>query len=157
MRGSKILLNADAKGLRIEGTIVGTPKPGTIMEKTSAAAVQGRFSYQASSRSSGAKGPNIILTENWILGKIYSDAYATGEHGFMYQLNAGDDCNVILLDVAGTGDAAIAIGDVFGVGAVGKLVRNSSYTATPFESNEAVAAGLAADYLLWCTYRGDQA
>jgi hypothetical protein len=158
MKGSKILINADPHGRREEGTITDTSKPGTLMERVPATAMsQGRFSWRAASATAGAKGQRIILLENWTLGKIYSDAYAANERCFLYWLQAGDECNVILLDVAGTGDAAIAIGDLFGVNNTGKITRNSAYTSTPFESQEAVAAGLAADYLLWCVYRGDQA
>ena len=158
MRGSKILLNANAHGLREEGTITDTSKPGTLMERVPAtASVAGRFSYRACSATAGAKGPRVVLLENWVQGKIYSDAYAANERCFLYWPVAGDELNLILGDVAGTGDAAIAIGDVFGVNNDGKLKRNSSYTSTPFEALEAVSAGLAADYLLWVQYRGDQA
>lgn len=158
MRGSKIIVTADPRGRRDEGTITDTSKPGTLMEKVPAtAATQGRFSYRARSSTEGAKSPICVLLENWVLGKIYSDAYAANERCFLYWPNAGDELNLILGDVSGTGDAAIAIGDLFGVHTTGKIKRNNSYGALPFESNEAVAAGLAADYLLWVTYRGDQA
>lgn len=158
MKGSKILISANPMGLREEGTITDTSKPGTLMEIVPATAFsQGRPSYRASSAAAGAKGPRIVLLENWMLGKIYSDAYAANERCYVYRPNAGDEFNLILGDIGGTGDAAIAIGDVYGVNTDGKLIRNSSYTSTPFESQEAVAAGLAADYLLWVKYRGDQA
>jgi hypothetical protein len=158
MKGSKIVLNPNSQGLRTEGTITDTSKPGTLMEKVPAtAAVGGRFSWRARSSTEGAHAQIAVLTENWVQGKIYSDAYAANERCFIYYPKAGDDLNLILLDIAGTGDAAIAIGDLFGVTTSGKLKRNNSFGACPFESNETVAAGLADDYLLWVTYRGDNA
>lgn len=158
MRGSKILINANSRGRRDEGTITDTSKPGTHMEIVPATAmIAGRFSYRACSAAAGAKGPRIVLLENWVVGKIYSDAYAANERCFLYWPEVGDELNLILGDVAGTGDAAIAIGDVYGVNNDGKLKRNSSYTSTPYQAQEAVAAGLTADYLLWVAYRGDQA
>lgn len=165
MRGSKIIVTADPRGLRTEGTITDTSKPGTHMEIVPATApVGGRFSWRCASTTSvasaGAKSPKVILLENWVVGKIYSDAYAANERCFLYYPNAGDELNLILGDVSGTGDAAVAIGDFFGIDPTttpGKLKRNSSYTSTPYHANEAYAAGLAADIWLWVTYRGDQA
>lgn len=158
MRGSKIIVGADVKSRRTEGTITDTSKPGTMMEIVPATAyILGRPSWRAKSSAAGLKGPNVILLENWVVGKIYSDAYAANERCFLYYLAVGDEVNALLGDVAGTGDS-VAIGDLFGTTTTGKIIRNSSYNALPFESNEAYAAGsMTADIWLWCTYRGDQA
>lgn len=159
MRGSKILINPDADGYRTEGTITDTSKPGTCMEKVPAtAAIGGRFSWRAKSSAAGLKGPNVVLLENWVAGKIFSDAYAANERCFLYYLETGDDVNMLLGDLAGTSDPAIAIGDLFGTTTTGKIIRNSSYNALPFEANEPYAINtILADIWLWCTYRGDQA
>lgn len=155
MKGSKILLNADAQGMRAEGIISGTPYPGMLMETTTAALVGGRQTFQASSATAGAKGPRILLLEDFGMGKLYNDAYVSGSRGFLYWLQAGDEANVLLKDVVGTGDT-VTVGQLFGVTNDGKLIRNSSYTSCPFQSMEALSA-TTSDQWVWCKYLGDQA
>lgn len=170
-KGKSIIVSSNPKGNFGEGIISGTPKPGTLMEKVAATApVGGRFTYQVAQRASGAIGPIIILLEDDLQGKLgvsstaaYTggppapgDAYVSGTRGFLYWPVSGEDFNLIVASVAGTADD-VAIGDLFGVQtATGKLLANSSFAATPFESNE-VVTDPTADYMLWVTFRGPQA
>lgn len=170
-KGRSIIVSSNPKGFFQEGIISGTPKPGTCMEKVPATTtVGGRFTYRAVTRADGAIGPIIILTEDDLQGKLgvsasaaYTggppapgDAYVSGTRGFLYYPQAGEDFNMIVASVAGTADD-VAIGDLFGVEQTsGKLKANNSFAATPFEANE-VVTDPTADYMLWTTFRGEQA
>jgi hypothetical protein len=168
-KGNAIIVSSHPQGKFLEGTIIGTPKPGTVMEMASATPTSGRFSYQAVTRATGAKGPVFVLlgdlpqgkTEvgavlGTALGSTPGDAYVTGTRGFLYAPEAGEELNMIVASVAGTADD-VAIGDLFGAETVtGKLKANSSYTSAPFQAMETITDPTA-DYVLHCTYLGNQA
>jgi len=157
VKGTKIIVTAEPKGTFLEGIITDTSKPGTLMEKVPATApVDGRFSYRHASRTAGSKGPICVLLEDGDQGQIYSTAYVANKRCFLYFPVAGEDLNLLVLDIAGTADD-VAIGDLFGVEATGgKLHANSSYASAPFEANEVVTDPVA-DYWLWVTYLGNLA
>ncbi len=168
-KGSNIIVSSYSDGKFFEGIISGTPKPGTIMEMTTAAPVNGVFTYQVSSRASGAKGPIWVLLGDKLQGKLEvgallgtalgaspGDAYVTGTRGFLYAPEMGDELNLLVASVAGTADD-VAIGDLFGVQtATGKLIANSSYTSAPFQALETITDPVT-DYMLWTRYLGNNA
>ena len=167
-KGRKIIVTTEPKGQFLEGIISGTPKPGTLMEQTSAALVGGRHTYQAITRATGAKGPVFVLLEDDLQGILGvgaalspggntpGTAYVSGSRGFLYAPIAGEDLNMIVASVSGTADD-VAIGDLFvGETSTGKLKANSSNTSAPFQAQETITDPTA-DYLLWCTYLGNQA
>lgn len=167
-RGNVIVVSAQPNGKFMEGYISGTPTPGILVERTTAAPVNGRFTYQAVTRSTGAIGPVYVLLPDELQGKLgvgaalspgghaVGDAYVTGSRCFIYAPEAGDELNLVVASVAGTADD-VARGALFGVQtATGKLIANSSYASAPFQANE-VITDPTADYLLWVTYLGNQA
>ncbi len=156
-RGTEIIVSSEPRGRFTEGIISGTPKPGTIMELLAATApVGGRFTWRASTRSTGAKGAIAVLLPDNLQGKLATDAYVTLTRGFLYFPVAGEELNLLVADVAGTADD-VAIGALFGVETTtGKLKADSSYGSAPFQALEAITDP-AADYLLWCMYLGNQA
>lgn len=168
-KGNKIIVRSDPTGRFEECIVSGTPKPGTIMEMVPATAMSlGVFTYRAATRTTGAKGPNPVLLNDYLRGRLAvgaalafgpgtpGDAYADGDRGFLYWPEAGDEFNMIVASVAGTADD-VAIGDLFGVEATtGKLKANSSYGSTPWQALEAVTDPTA-DYMLHVRYLGDQA
>ncbi len=157
MQGQRIVVSTVQHGRHEEGIILGTPKPGTWMEMTTAVAVGGRFSFQAVTRNTGTKGPLIILEEDNQQGKTVNDAYVAGTRGPLYWPQAGDQLNAIVADVAGTAQHNVAIGDLFVIQqTTGKLVANSSNNAIPFQALEAVTDPQT-DYLLFGQVLGDQA
>lgn len=166
--GNTILVSVNADGKFFEGIISGTPKPGTLMTRTTAAPVNGVFTYEVVQRASGAIGPVYVLLGDKLKGMIEvgaalspgghtpGDSYADGDRGFFYAPQAGDELNLIVASVSGTADD-VARAALFGVQtATGKLIANSSYASAPFQSNE-VITDPTADYLLWVTYLGNQA
>lgn len=110
-RGSTILINQiEAKGRKLQcylGTGV-TPKPGTILQLQPATALRGGLFtvelYNADADGGRPKGPFLVLLEDSKQGKTVSDAYAAGELAECYVPLPGDELNLLLLDVAGTGD-----------------------------------------------------
>lgn len=169
MRGNTILLSCQPKG-RFEGCIIsGTPKPGTVMQPTSAAvsAGVGRSTYSArTGQLDGARGPVAVLLEDYLQGSGPTVAYVSGTWGQIYWPTAGDELNMILKYEPGTGTSGEELIGAFLeiVGASGKLqakgtfnVPSGAHVSAPFEQLEQLGVALAADYLLWCRYLGNDA
>lgn len=110
----------------------------------------GRGTWQVSQLTTGAKQlPLAILLEDDNQGAIFSTAYVSGTRCRMYVPIGGEEINMLLGDVSGTGDI-VTIGDLFGIEtATGKIKANSSYTSTPFQAMESLAA-LTADAWVYC-------
>lgn len=159
MKGTEIIVSSDPKGVFGECIISGTPKPGVLMEMTTAALISGRPTMQVAQRASGAKGPVCILLPDRLQGQLHSTAYVTGARGFVYWPVAGEDLNLLLGDVAGTGcveDTAVA--DLFGVETLtGKILANSAFGSAPFQAMEARHGFITADSWLFVKYIGNQA
>lgn len=156
-RGTEIIVSSEPRGRFTECIVSGTPKPGTVMELLPATnPVGGRFTFRASTRSTGAKGGIAVLLPDSLQGKLATDAYVTGTRGFLYWPAAGEELNMIVTNVAGTADD-VAIGDLFGVETTtGQLKANSSYGSAPFQALEVITDPIV-DYLLWTMYLGNQA
>lgn len=104
-----IVLSADPKGHFIEGTISGTPKPGTLMQvQVGTAPKNGRLTYEVYAPAAGDGSPRevIVLREDDEQGKTVDDAYVSGTRGFMYIPCPGDEIQVRRQDITGTGTAA---------------------------------------------------
>lgn len=152
-RGNKILVGTP-RGKFFGGIVTDTSKPGTVMEMTTAVAQGGRDSWQASSKADGLKREIVILLDDPLQGFGVGQAAVAGRWQQLYQPYDGDELNLILEDVSGTGDS-VAKADLFGVNEVGKLEADSSFTFTPFEALEVLAKGsITADTLLFVRFRG---
>ena len=134
-----------------------TPKPGQCMQLQPATAlVGGRHTwelYNADADGGNPKGPPIILREDSLQGKTATAAYAAGERAFGYIPQTGDEINLLLGDVAGTGDdhtkgEILIIDDTTG-----------KFIATTGSPEEEVAQLLetvtdpTADTLAWCVWQ----
>lgn len=148
MRGNSIIVSANPQGKFLEGTIVGTPKPGTMMQLRNASWTNGRPSYEPYAPGVGDGAPRelIVLLTDELQGKTLSDAYVTGTRGFLYCPIPGEELNVRKADISGTGSATedLDIGErlliVDGTGmvspvAVGIIASPATY---PFKSLEAI-------------------
>jgi hypothetical protein len=159
MRGAKILLSTPPKGVFEECIISGTPSPGTVMEIVpNATSVGGRFTYRASSAATGNRRPVPILLEDYLQGKLSTDAYVSGTHGFLYWPVFGEELNM-LVSIPGTGTGAggvTFIGEGLMVGSNGLLYGVvGSPQAVPFFALEAVvdiSGGLSE--LAWVKFTG---
>jgi len=158
-RGTEIIVSANPRGVMHEGPITGTPKPGTIMQIDVSEGINGdgRFTWEAYNRDADGNrpaGPLAILLPDRLQGKLHTDAYAAGDHGFLYTPIAGEEFNCLLLDVSGTGDDH-AFGEILIVDdGTGKLVATTGTPETePFMLLEAVTDPIA-DTLLHVIYNG---
>lgn len=155
-RGNSIVVTAEPKGQFLEGTIADTSKPGTIMQVKAATAFKGgRPSYVAGAPGTDGKQvlPAVLLEDN-LQGKTSSDAYVSGTRCRLYCPVAGEELNILVGEVAGTGNS-YAIGDRLIIDAEdGILVpETGSPQATQFVALEAVTQ-VAGSYLLHVLYLG---
>lgn len=134
-RGNNIIVSANPRGVQTEGIIAAgqTPKPGTMMQIDGSVAMgdDGRFTWKV--YAPGADGDILPL---WVLlpdrnrGKLATDAYAAGDRCFLYAPLNGEELNMILLDVSGTGDDH-AVGELLlGDTGTGKLVADTGSPET---------------------------
>ena len=153
--GNKIVLTEREKGVQLEGTISGTPKPGTVMEIVATALVNGRPTFRVyQPGTDGDRRPIIVCLPDELNGQLATTAYADGDHGFFYVPVPGQELNMLVADVSGTGDDH-AIGDIMIVDTgTGKLiVTTGSPESEPFILLEA-ATDPTADALMRCFYTG---
>jgi hypothetical protein len=131
-RGNSIIISSNPGGTFIEGIIGAglTPKPGTIMQMQLATAlVGGRFTFELyNADADGDQRTIFVLLEDDLQGKLMTTAYAAGDRCKLYVPKAGEELNVLLVDVVGTGDDH-TIGELLIVDdSTGKLIAT---TGTP--------------------------
>jgi len=168
MKGTRIQVShpgGAAKGIQLEGFIVGTPKPGTVMEMLATAPVGNNFFSWSPYGTTAASGGNwvtadgdrkivAILLENASEGKTYNDAYVTGTLGRIYIPQAGEEFNMVIENQSGTGDVFTVGQEMMVDDGTGKLLAcDSDAEAHPFHMMEALAA-LTADAHNWVMFRG---
>lgn len=169
--GNCIIVSSPPMGRFEEITVVGTPKPGTIMNIVPATEPQGgRYSMEpaGTTAASGSRGmsadgdriPICVLlggadpVAGVPPGRTSTDAYVTGERGTVYYPALGEEINVLKMDVAGTGDD-FTIGDKLivddGTGKV--LLSAGSPESEPFMCLETITDP-SADQLIHALYTG---
>lgn len=111
---SVIIVSAQPQGKFLEGTISGTPKPGTKMQlQAGTAPVGGRFTWEVYNPTNN-NDPRLtaILLHNPQDGIGPTTAYANGTRGFLYCPLAGEEMNILVTGLAGTASAnALTIGE----------------------------------------------
>lgn len=156
-KGNAIIVTPEPKGRFTEGTVSGTPVPGTCMEMVpSTNPVGGRFSWRARSSADGTQGPIVILLEDTLQGKTKSDAYASGDRCFLYLPVNGEEFNMAIRDQPGTGTLGVEnIGDLLAVdGATGMLQAAGSALDAPFTLLEHGGIDETGTYHRHCRYNG---
>lgn len=155
MIGNTIVISADPQGKFLEGIVSGTPKPGTVMEVSSYFFAGRRHKWQVyQPGSDGQRRVIAVLIEDRMQGKLYSDAYVDGTRCFMYVPQAGEELNMLIADVAGTGDVHTAGDTMIVKSGTGKLiVTTGSPQSEPFRLEEGIAAPTA-DVWLASMYTG---
>lgn len=166
--GNDIIVSGEPKGVRTEGIIganAGTPKPGTIMEIDYDVDADGtkRFSWEpygvtaSGGANQGVSADGVRMPIAVLLPdptKSATTAYAVGDRCFLYFPIMGEELNILVQDVAGTGDD-IVIGDKFLVDdGTGKLILSTGTPESePFMALEDVT-NPTADTLLHVMYTG---
>jgi len=166
MKGTRIIIASEPRGVFEEITVVGTPKPGTVMEiKPSTAAVQNRFSYQVYGTQAYSSGQYVdndgdrkciaVLVEKDHEGGTYDDAYADGDLGQIYYPLPGEQLNMLVADESGTGDDHVIGQEMMVKDGTGTLIiADTDAEAHPFTLLEA-ATDPTADALTWCRFNGE--
>lgn len=164
----RIVLTAQPRGIFKEITIIGTPKPGTVMAIVpgqTAMNDDGRWDYEpaGATAASGTNGmaadgdriPICVLIEDALQGRAVGTAYATGERGRVYYPTNGDELNVLMQNAAGTGDD-LAVGDPLIVDdGTGKVLKSAGTPETePFVCLQ-VVTDPTADQLIWVEFSGN--
>lgn len=155
-RGNAIILTADPKGVFDEGIINDTSKPGTFMEIVPATGpTSGRFTWRARSAANGAKGPVVILLNNWEEGQLATSAYTSGDRCKLYWPLPGDDLNALVAESSGTGTSGEnAIGDRLAINTSGMLMAGGSLATQPFYLLDRTGLDAYATALRWVKYLG---
>ncbi len=159
-KGSEIILSSDPGGVFDAGPITDTSKPGTVVEMVPASAFEnGRPKWRASSASVGTKRGIAILVNDWLQGKLSTDAYVANTMApNIYWPLMGEELNMLVANVAGTGSAERVLqGDLLGVSAAGKLILDSTYATRPFQAMDQQRGFITADFLLWVKFLGNYA
>lgn len=109
-RRNEIVVSANPHEQGFVEGIIGaglTPYPGTAMQiDHTVALVGGRHTWVLYNRDADGNmpdGPIIILREDHMQGKTMNDAYAAGNRAFGYIPEAGDELNLRMADISGTG------------------------------------------------------
>lgn len=153
-RGRTILITAHPQGRFLEGTILGTPKPGVVMSIETPFYEGGWHRWEPFAGSSGHRGLIAVLLEDKLQGKTVDDAYVTGTRGFLYCPIPGEELNMLIADVEGTGDTHLVLEQLMVQTATGKLIAQSSPEAEPFILLQAIATAQTADTLYPCMFTG---
>ena len=155
-KGNEIIVSDQPRGVFHEGIVSGTPKPGTVMQvKAATEPVGGAFTFEVyNPDADGNQRLQYILLPDSLQGKLATAAYVSGDRCFLYVPAPGEDLNMLVANIAGTGDA-FAIGDKLIVDdGTGKLIATTgSPESEPYEVMETVAA-ITADTLVWVRHTG---
>jgi len=162
MKTNEIVVSADFKGKFLEGYLVDgiSPKPGQVMQfDFTQPQVGGRFAVKLySPGSDGARpiGPYLVLLPDHLSGKDAKEAYPANVKSrcFLAIPQAGDELNLLIADVAGTGDSHPIGERLMVANGTGKFIALAgsphSAPATLLESLPA----LTEDTLGWCVWNG---
>lgn len=132
--------------------------PGMAVQRVAATAlVGGRWTYTAADIDADGgrpKGAIVIVTEDSYQGKTTSDSYAAGDRFFGYIPLPGDELNLLLLNISGTGDDH-TIGEILIIDdTTGKWIATASTPETePAQLLETVTDPTA-DTLVWAEWTG---
>lgn len=157
-RGNSIIVTAEPGGLFEEGYITTAAKPGTVVQRDPSVALKGgRHTYvvfngpQTGHPSGGALG---ILLEDFFQGRDATVAYDAGARCRIYFPRMGEEFNMLVANLAGTGDDH-ALGESLapedGTGLLVALVGTGEIA--PFELLEAITDPTA-DTLAWVQFTG---
>lgn len=167
-QGNKIVVSANPAGRFLEGIVTTalTISAGIVMNMLSTAKQGGRFFWEpygetAASLNNGVAADGdrrliAVLLPNWGQGQVASTTIATGSRIFLYCPIAGEELNMIFMDITGTGTAQdLAIGDQLIIDdGTGKLLTSSgSEQAEPFVALE-TQTDVAADVLTHVMFTG---
>jgi len=156
-KGTEIIVTANPRGVKAEGFVSGTPKPGTCMQvKAATEPVGGRHTWEVfNADADGNRRIIAILLPKRLEGGLETAAYVDGDRCYLYFPLPGDMLNMLVANISGTSDT-FGIGDLLMVDdGTGKLIASTgSPESEPFVMMETVSTALTADTLEWVMFTG---
>lgn len=156
-RFNVIIHTSNPRGVTEEIIISGTPKPGTCMTiKAAVEPIGNKFNYEVFNDSAdGVQNEVAILLEDELTGRLVTEAWAADQTARVYFPIMGEQFQMLLKNIAGTGDA-FAIGDKLiiddGTGLL--IATTGTPEMEPFVVIETQVA-LTADTLVLVRYTGN--
>lgn len=159
-RGNSIIVTADPKGQFEEGYVATgeTFYPGMIVQRDASVALKGgRHTYQYYNRDADGnmpRGSYWVVLEDARIGKTTSDSTAAGERCFLYSPRAGEELNLLVANIAGTGDDH-ALNEILMVDdGTGKLIATTGTPESEVAQLLEAITDPTADTLAWCQWTG---
>lgn len=160
-RGNGIIVEGVEPGGKFVEGIIGvglTLYPGSVVQiQVATALVGGRWTwevYNVAADGSRPSGPYILLLDDGYQGKLATASYGAGERAFGYIPKAGDELNVLLANIAGTGDDHTK-GEVLIVDdTTGKFIATTGSPETEVAQLNETITDPTADQLVWATWTG---
>ena len=163
-RGNSILVTAPdhPKGVFNEGYVATgqTHYPGMIVQRDPTVALKGgRPTFKIYDRAADGDQPAgafWVVTEkmNTLQGKTMSDSYAAGDRIEVYSPLPGEELNLLVGNLAGTGDDHAA-GEILMVDdGTGKLIATTGTPETEVALLLESITDPTADTLAWCEWSG---
>lgn len=161
-RGNAIIVTSPYKGVLDEGFVKTgeTHYPGMIVQRdASVALVGGRHTYKIYDRDADGDQPAgafWVVTNllGAMIGKAVTVAIAAGEKCMYYSPVAGEELNLLIKNLTGTGDDH-ALGEILAVDdGTGLLIATTGTPETEVAQLLEAITDPTADTLAWCQWSG---
>jgi hypothetical protein len=161
-RGNRTVVTADPKGQFEEGYVKtgDTHYPGMIVQKDVSVALKGgRHTFAVYNRDADGNMPAgsywVVTGElGLMLGIPQTTAIAAGERAMYYSPRAGEEVNLLLANISGTGDDH-ALGEILMVDdGTGKLIATTGTPESECALLKEAVTDPTADTLAWCEWTG---
>lgn len=159
-RGNCIVVSANPKGHFVEGILGSgvTAYPGMVVQVDhSIEQIGGRNTwvlYNADADGGMPKGPYIILTEDALQGLTMETVLTAGARVRGYIPLAGDELNLLLANIAGTGDDHTAGEMLIVDDTTGKFIATTGSPESECAQLHETVTDPTADSLRYCTWTG---
>lgn len=161
-RGNSIIVTANPRGLMEEGYVAAgeTFYPGMIVQQDPTVALKsGRHTYKLYNRDADGNmpaGAYWVVTERLgaLQGRSMSDSYAAGERCSLYAPYPGDELNLLISNLSGTGDDHTA-GEILMVDdGTGELIATTGSPESEVALLLEAVTDPTVDTLAWCRWTG---
>ena len=159
-RRNGIIVSAEPRGRFVEGVVATgeTFYPGMLVQPDISEALQGGRHvyeiYNADADGGRPKGAPVLVIENYLLGKLMTEPYTAGERFFGYVPEAGEEYNLLLLNIAGTADDHTKGEMLIVDDTTGKFIATTGSPETEMAMLKETITDPTADTLAWCEWTG---
>ena len=167
MKGSRIVVQSEPRGNFTEGIVATgeTFSPGIIVQRDASVALKGgRHTYKIYSPGTDGEQPVggfwvvteelMALQGKGIRSSTDFDTYAAGERVSLYAPEMGDDLNLLISNLAGTGDDHALNEKLIVDTGTGELIATTGSPETEVAQLMETITDPTADTLAWCQWSG---